>query len=215
MTINKKVRKLLKNNVSYIVFIFALVFFRSAVADWNHVPSGSMEPTLYDGDWLIVNKTEYGASIPFLNVRLFDIGSPARGDVVTFVPPHTDKLYVKRVIGIPGDEIGFSERQITINGNQLNSTRVVSQQLVEIRVESLEGASHRIQYGENGNLPSINGTFIVPENKYFVMGDHRNNSSDSRYWGFVEGNHIMGKVTHVAFSTSDKRSSDRFAIDVE
>ncbi|MGF1908635.1 signal peptidase I [Vibrio kasasachensis] len=210
-----KVRQLFKNNLGFLVFFLTLAFFRTAVADWNHVPSASMEPTLYDGDWLIVNKTAYGPTLPFVNIRLYESGHPKRGDIVTFVPPHTDDLYVKRVVGVPGDEIGFSGRDISVNGKKLEFTPVLFEPSNEIGIEQLDGSSHLIQYGQGGQLPSINGTFTVPESKYFVLGDHRNNSADSRYWGFVEGNNIMGKVTHVAFSISSKRSSERFAISVE
>lgn len=209
-------RQLIKNNASLIVFFFALVFFRTTVADWNHVPSGSMEPTLFDGDWVLVDKTEYGPSIPFANIRLFNSAHPKRGDIVTFVPPHTDDLYVKRVIGIPGDEIAFSGREIFVNGKKLTFAPTPSGPMNEIGIEQLGSGTHLIQFSSGGQLPTLSAAFTVPKNRYFVLGDHRNNSADSRYWGFVEGDNIMGKVTHVAFSISSKRSSrERFAIPVE
>lgn len=214
MTWTNKVLRLFKNNVGFIMFLIGLAFFRTAVADWNRVPSGSMEPTLYDGDWLVVNKIHYGPSLPFANKRLFDYGGPERGDVVTFVPPHTTQLYVKRVVGIPGDHISFAGREIFVNGEKLTSTKVPSDSNSDINLEYLDGASHFIQYGEEGNLPKINGAFTVPDDNYFVLGDHRNNSADSRYWGFVESDKIMGKVTHVAFSTSRDRFAERFALEI-
>ncbi|MGR4990480.1 signal peptidase I [Vibrio rotiferianus] len=207
--------QLFKSNLNIIVFFFAMAFFRTAVADWNHVPSGSMEPTLYAGDWLLADKTEYGPTIPFANVRLFNTNNPKRGDMITFVPPHTDDLYVKRVVGIPGDEIGFLGRDIFVNGSKLSSTRVLLGSSNEIEIEQLGSNTHLIQYSSNGQLPKFDDSFIVPDSKYFVLGDHRSDSVDSRYWGFVESHKIMGKVTHVAFSIASERSSERFAIAVE
>ena len=210
-----KVRQLIKNNFSVIITLFSIFFLRTAIADWNHVPSGSMEPNLYDGDWLLVNKTEYGPTIPFVNVRLFMSDYPERGDVITFVPPHTSDLYVKRIIGIPGDKITFSGREIRVNGQQIESNVISRDHVKEVSLELIGKRKHLIQYSKTGRLPSSEQTIVVPEDKYFVLGDHRNNSADSRYWGFVESDNIMGKVTYVAFSTSSERVNDRFAIAIQ
>ncbi|MCP3851865.1 MAG: signal peptidase I [Gammaproteobacteria bacterium] len=198
-------RKFLKNYISLILFFIILVFFRTAVADWNYVPSGSMEPTLFDGDWVLVDKTTYGPSVPIANIRLGKFNSPERGDIITFVPPHTDVLYVKRVVGIPGDQIAFSDRDIIINDKKLSYNQLMIEASKEIGQELLGHAGHLIKYSSNARLPESNGFFIVPEDRYFVLGDHRSNSADSRFWGFVLGDQIMGKVTHVAFSISSKR----------
>ncbi len=209
-------RKFVMNNIGLILFIMTLAFFRTAVADWNHVPSDSMEPTLFDGDWVLVDKMTYGPSIPFANIRLGSFNSPERGDIITFVPPHTDVLYVKRVVGIPGDQIGFSGRDVVINGEKLSYNQLAVESTNEISQELLGNVNHLIQYGSGGQLPTLNGVFTVPEDRYFVLGDHRNNSADSRYWGFVLDDQIMGKVTHVAFSISSKRPlSERIAIPLE
>jgi signal peptidase I len=192
------------------------VFFRTAVADWNYVPSGSMEPNLFDGDWVLVDKMTYGPSVPLANIRLGKFNNPERDDIITFVPPHTDVLYVKRVVGIPGDQIGFSGRDVIINGERLSYEQLVVAPTNEIGRELLGNANHLIQYGSGEKLPTLNGFFTVPDDQYFVFGDHRNNSADSRYWGFVLGDQIMGKVTHVAFSISSKRPLlERIAIPLE
>ena len=198
-------RKLLRNYIGLILFFITLVFFRTAVADWNYVPSGSMEPTLFNGDWVLVDKMTYGPSVPIANIRLGKFNSPERGDIITFVPPHTDVLYVKRVVGIPGDQIWFSGRDIIINGKKLGYNQLVIEPSNEIGQELLGYGKHLIQYSSSVQLPESNGFFIVPEDRYFVLGDHRSNSADSRFWGFVLGDQIMGKVTHVAFSISSRR----------
>lgn len=209
-------RKFIRNYIGLILFFVTLVFFRTAVADWNYVPSGSMEPNLFDGDWVLVDKMTYGPSVPLVNIRLGKFNSPERGDIITFVPPHTDVLYVKRVVGIPGDQIGFSGRDVIINGEKLSYNQLVVEPTNEIGQELLGNANHLIQYGPDGQLPTYNGFFTVPEDRYFVLGDHRNNSADSRYWGFVLSDQIMGKVTHVAFSISSNRPLlERIAIPLE
>jgi len=209
-------RKFVRNYFGLILFFVTLVFFRTAVADWNYVPSSSMEPTLFDGDWVLVDKMTYGPSVPLANIRLGKFNSPERGDIITFVPPHTDVLYVKRVVGIPGDQIGFSGRDVVINGEKLSYNQLTVEPTNEIGLELLGNANHLVQYGSGGQLPTLNGVFTVPEDRYFVLGDHRNNSADSRYWGFVLGDQIMGKVTHVAFSISSKRPLlERIAIPLE
>lgn len=209
-------RKFLRNYIGLILFFVTLVFFRTAVADWNYVPSDSMEPTLFDGDWVLVDKMTYSPSLPLANIRLGKFNSPERGDIITFVPPHTDVLYVKRVVGIPGDQIEFSGRDVIINGKKLSYNQLAVEPSNEIGHEILGYAKHLVQYSFGVQLPASNGFFIVPEDRYFVLGDHRSNSADSRFWGFVLGDQIMGKVTHVAFSISSKRPLlERIAIPLE
>jgi signal peptidase I len=211
-----KIRRILKGNYGLILFFIGLAFFRTAVADWNRIPSGSMEPTLYDGDWVWVDKIDYGPTVPFANIRLFGTRGPDRGDIITFVPPHTKELYVKRVVGIPGDIVRFDGRDIYINEKILAYERVRADYSAEIDRERLGDVVHLTQYSRGGQLPVSNGSFVVPEDRYFVLGDHRSNSADSRYWGLVEGEKIMGRVTHVAISFSGMRAlSERLAIPVD
>ena len=203
-----RIRTLFKNYAGLIVFLIGMVFFRTAVADWNHVPSGSMEPTLFDGDWIWVDKTSYGPSIPFTDIRILRFGGPERGDIITFFPPHTKDQYVKRVIGLPGDVIRIEGRDIYVNSRKLSFEPIQISEGVETGHEIVGDGHHLIQYGTSGGLPVIRQEIMVPENRYFVLGDHRNNSADSRYWGFVEDDKVMGKVTHVAVSFSSKRNLD-------
>lgn len=211
-----RMRRFIRTNAALLAVIFSIVCLRTAVADWSYVPSGSMEPTFYDGDWLIVNKTYYGPTIPFTSVKLFSIGEPERGDVITFYPPHTDELYVKRVIGIPGDRILVRGSDIFVNGEKLAVSELHNDGGRLIGFERIGNVRHRIQFSEGGQLPTLNGEIVVPDGKYFVLGDHRNNSADSRYWGFVDEAKITGRVTYIAVSFADERPlSHRFAIPID
>jgi len=165
-----------------------------------------MEPTLFEGDWVLVNKTNYGASLPFVNIKLFNKNMPDRGDIITFVPPHTDKLYVKRVIGIPGDVVKINSKDIYVNEQLLDYRSSDHTNVHELGYETISNKEHAIQYSKDGQLPSIPVDITVPTGSYFVLGDHRTNSADSRYWGFVTENNITGKVTHTVLSLSKHRS---------
>ena len=196
----------LKNNKGFILLICLYAFSRTAYADWSRVPTGSMEPTIYAGDLLLVNKTAFGPSIPFLNIKLWSNGTPARGDIITFIPPHTSDLFVKRVIAVPGDNLVFENESLFINDQPISHELISSDSQSTIINESLNTISHRIKFSADTPAPSASFNLTLPENKYFVMGDHRNNSSDSRYWGFVDEKNIMGRVDKLALSFSSERS---------
>ena len=210
-----RARKAIRNNAGLIALVFSMLFMRTAIADWSYVPTGSMEPTLYGGDWVLVSKRHYGPSIPFTSFRLLSTGVPERGDVITFYPPHEDVLYVKRVIGIPGDTILIRGRDVYLNGAKLSSSDVGSAEGVRLAREIVGDVAHAVQYSADRQLPLMRDEIVVPPGKYFVLGDHRNNSADSRYWGYVDEERIVGKVTHVAVSFSRMRPlSARLAIPV-
>lgn len=211
----RKVRKLLREYRPFLLFLFLLMFFRTGYADWSPVPSSSMEPTIYPGDVLWVDKTQYGPSLPFLNKRLFTWAQPERGDIITFVPPHEDSLYVKRVMAVAGDRIRIEGSAISINGQVLEQSLVELTDEAIIGVEQLDGIPHGIQLTRDRGLDWFGRTVVVPEGKLFVMGDHRNMSADSREWGFVDASRVMGKVSTVALSVSGKRDwSSRVAVSI-
>ena len=211
----RKVRKLLREYRPFLLFLFLLMFFRTGYADWSPVPSSSMEPTIYPGDVLWVDKTQYGPSLPFLNKRLFTWAQPERGDIITFVPPHEDSLYVKRVMAVAGDRIRIEGSAISINGQVLEQSLVELTDEAIIGVEQLDGIPHGIQLTRDRGLDWFGRTIVVPEGKLFVMGDHRNMSADSREWGFVDESRVMGKVSTVALSVSGKRDwSSRVAVSI-
>jgi signal peptidase I len=199
-------KKIIIESRSFFIFFLLIMFFRTAYADWSPVPTSSMEPTILPGDVLWVDKTSYGPSIPLLNKKLFSWGQPERGDIVTFIPPHTSDLYVKRVMAVPGDVIHIEENNITINGTAVEKAfNFLDEGNNLVGTEILAGKEHLFQINRNRRVPYFGETIAVPEGKYFVMGDFRNNSEDSRYWGFVDEENIMGKVTGVAFSYSGFR----------
>lgn len=202
-----KILKFLKNNLFFFVLLLGMLFFRTAIADWNPVPTASMVPTIYPGDVVLVNKTLLGPAIPFTDFRLFSYSSPKRGDIVTFYTPHTHEQYIKRVIGIPGDTIRIEGLSVFVNGEQLPLVLdfdSVDQGLL-MGLETIGDLQHGIQIFTDRVIVDIPQGISVPENKYFVMGDSRNNSEDSRYWGFVDEDKIIGKVTRVLVSFADER----------
>ncbi|HHH36093.1 MAG TPA: signal peptidase I [Gammaproteobacteria bacterium] len=203
--------KLLRDYRPLLVFAVLLVSFRTTIADWSPIPSGSMEPTLFPGDVVWIDKTAFGPSIPIINKKLLSWGHPERGDIITFVPPHTDQLYVKRVIGLPGDSIRIDGMDVYVNGSRLLQQPTSAGDDYLLGTENIDGRNHGIQLTRGLPVPWIGRTIQVPEGKYFVMGDHRNNSADSRFWGFVDEDKIMGRVTAVALSISPRRGWKRFA----
>ncbi|WP_457673266.1 signal peptidase I [Thiolapillus sp.] len=189
----------------FLLFFVFLLAFRTGIADWSPIPSGSMEPTLFPGDVVWIDKMAFGPSIPILNRKLASWGHPQRGDIITFVPPHTDQLYVKRVIGVPGDRIRMEGMDIYVNGARLARQLAPAGDGYLRGTERIDDRTHGIQLTPGLPVPWIGRTIRVPEGKYFVLGDHRNNSADSRFWGFVDEEKIMGRVTAVALSVSPRR----------
>jgi signal peptidase I len=200
-----KLKVFVRETRSIFLFLFLVLFFRTTYADWSPVPSSSMEPTIYPGDVLWIDKTSFGPSLPFLNRRLATWGYPERGDIITFVPPHEDSLLVKRVMAVPGDSIRIEGDRIWLNGTPLAQELVEATGDAFVASEYLDGTAHGIKIDRYREMPWIGQTITVPAGKYFVMGDFRNNSADSRFWGFVDERRIMGKVNAVAISIAEAR----------
>ncbi|WP_444942975.1 signal peptidase I [Microbulbifer sp. ZKSA006] len=210
------IRKIIRNSRGFLVFVLLMCCFRTVCADWSFVPSESMEPTIYPGDFLWIDKMSYGPTVPLLNKRVALWGSPDRGDIITFIPPHTDQLYVKRVIGLPGDNLHIEGENIYINGDLVVRQLTDSTDAGILGQEFIDDAEYRFKLSKDRSVPYFEKSFAVPEGKYFVMGDHRNNSLDSRYWGMVDESRVMGKVTSVALSFSAERGLfERVALPIE
>ncbi|MCO1334924.1 signal peptidase I [Microbulbifer sp. OS29] len=179
--------------------ILAIVFvLRSFLVEPFQIPSGSMIPTLEIGDFILVNKYAYGVRLPVSRTKVMDVGEPKRGDVMVFFPPHkNDTYYIKRVIGLPGDNIELKNNVLYVNGKLAKQEliRVIppSNPQREVMWEDLDGYRHEMQKNVRASRYS-NFSGVVPEGHYFMMGDNRDNSLDSRDWGFVPEKDIVGKA---------------------
>jgi signal peptidase I len=195
----KNILLLLKENRGFILFIFLMLVFRSSIADWNVVPTGSMKPTILEGDRIWVNKVAYDVRVPFTSVSLYHLGDPQRGDVVVFDSAAAHNRLVKRVIGLPGDRVELVNNRLRING-------VAAQYSAKIEVdgffqinEEISGFIHRMQIEGNSPHGSF-GPVTVPLGHYMVLGDNRDNSADSRVIGFVPRREIVGRSDGVVIS---------------
>lgn len=179
------------------VLLFVLVV-RSFVFEPFRIPSGSMTPTLLTGDFVFVKKYSYGLRLPVTETKIFETGAPERGDVVVFRNPHKPKInFIKRVVGLPGDNIQFERQRLTINGVRvpLDETGRVFESGMIYR-EDLDGREHdiRILRPQGDNFVR---TYTVPEGHYFMMGDNRDNSNDSRGIGMIPEEFLVGEATRV------------------
>jgi signal peptidase I len=190
---------------SFFPVILAVLLLRSFLVEPFRIPSGSMMPTLLVGDFILVNKYDYGIRLPVLNTKIIDIGEPKRGDVVVFRYPKDPSVdYIKRVVGLPGDRIGYYNKILHINGKPVAQVPAgvyvgkgsgVSMSGAGERQEQLGDVQHQILVMPR--TPGMEGEYVVPENEYFVMGDNRDNSNDSRYWGTVPEQNLVGKAFRI------------------
>ncbi len=184
--------------------------FRSAIADWNDVPTGSMKPTILIGDRIFVNKLAYDLKIPFTRTRVATWSRPARGDIVTCWSPADGVRLVKRVVGVPGDVLEMRRSQLILNGQPVSYTAA---DVAAISAAMGPDAADKIFYTENlpdhPHVVAITpgrralrdfGPLTVPPDNFFMMGDNRDNSADSRYFGFVSRDEIVGRVQGTVWS---------------
>ena len=194
----------------FAVLIIVLLLFRSAIADWNHVPSGSMSPSIAIGDHIVVDKLAYGLRIPFTTTPLARWQDPERGDVVTFASPLDETLFVKRVVAVGGDVVEIKGHVLSINGVRASYATVgdVAQGQLpiphpyryDVRVESLFGDERTVMFRRSLPTDETFGPFLVPDGHFMMLGDNRDNSWDSRELGAVPRDRIIGKANAVAFS---------------
>jgi len=182
--------------------VLAIVFvLRSFIAEPFKIPSGSMEPTLKDGDFILVNKFTYGLRLPVLRDKIVEINEPERGDVMVFFPPHRSNYFIKRVIGLPGDVVEYKGHRIYVNGElqdeQLMARLPVDRPTHIFAEETIDGVTHELRKQIVPGPASRDAVYRVPEGHYFMMGDNRDNSSDSRTWGYVPEENIVGKAFFV------------------
>jgi len=200
----------LRANRGFLFFLVCLGFFRTAVADWNTVPTGSMRPTLLEGDVVLVNRLAYDLKLPLTDIVLVPLGTPRRGDVVTFSSPRDGTRLIKRLVAVGGDTVEMRNEQLLVNGKavSLEGFTEVREPLgpgstPAIRTtEHLGDRAHAIQF-----LPVVParrnfGPIVVPAGNYFFLGDNRDNSADSRYFGFVPRAQLIGRAHHILASAN-------------
>ena len=208
---SEKVARTLKESTlveyskSFFPVILAVLLLRSFLVEPFRIPSGSMMPTLLVGDFILVNKFSYGIRLPVLNTKVIEIGEPKRGDVVVFRYPKDPTVdYIKRVVGLPGDRVGYFNKVIYINGEAIGQVPAgvyvgkgsgISMSGASKRREQLDGVQHDILVMQR--TPGLEGEFVVPDGEYFVMGDNRDNSNDSRFWGAVPEANLVGKAFRI------------------
>jgi len=215
---------------SFFPVILIVLLLRSFLVEPFRIPSGSMMPTLLVGDFILVNKFAYGLRWPVLNSKFVQIGDPQRGDVVVFRFPDEPSVdYIKRVVGVPGDEIAYRNKTLYVNGDPIPQTPVgvytgvgagTGMTGIDVKLEKLGGVEHRILV--DPRKPDFQcrpfeydlaygGMIKVPEGSYFVMGDNRDNSNDGRCWGFVPDGNLVGKAFAIWMNWDGAR--DGFPID--
>ncbi|MEN8169838.1 MAG: signal peptidase I [Pseudomonadota bacterium] len=204
MSMSIKLRGLWHEYRGLALFIALMLLFRSVIADWNTVPTGSMQPTIVEGDRILVNKMAYDFRLPFSHISLLRTGEPQRGDIVIFDSVRADKRMVKRVIALPGDLVAMVNKRLNINGQWLNYSASDKSSLgkeAQTYQESLAERDHpiRIYPGERSGLSDFSPV-EVPEGHYLVLGDNRDRSADSRVYGFIPRKEIVGRSRSVVLS---------------
>lgn len=195
---------------SLMLLVLVVCSIRSSLADWNDVPTGSMKPTILEGDRVYVNKLAYDLKLPFTTWHLAQWSNPERGDVVVFFSPYDGKRLVKRVVGLPGDMLELRNDQLILNGKPVDYQPIAEERLRDVAendranhlfgIEELSGRPHAVAAIPGVPAKRDFGPYRVPEGHYFMMGDNRDDSFDSRYYGPVERKRIVGKATVVVLS---------------
>jgi signal peptidase I len=206
----KCLRFLRKDAKQLIVTLLVLFAFRSAIADWNDVPTGSMKPSIIEGDRILVNKLAYDLKVPFTTWHLAQWDNPTRGDIVVFFSPADGVRLVKRVVGVPGDRIELVNNQLRVNGQPADYSPLDSKfgselpaaerPLHQFATETVAGRSHPVMGTASLPAPRTFGSIVVPAGQYFMMGDNRDNSYDSRFYGCVDRRRIVGRASSVVIS---------------
>jgi signal peptidase I len=218
MSLRQRIAGFLKSYRSVLVFLVSMLLFRSAFADWMVVPSGSMNPTIVEGDRILIDKRAYGLRVPFTMTRLTRGADPRRGDIVIFPSPEDGTVLVKRVVGLPGDRIEMRDERLLVNSLPIDygpapdvaaadaalprDTRALERTYL---TERLPDRPHAIMVLPARGAMRTFGPTLVPPGEYLVLGDSRDNSKDSRYIGFVPRESIYGRAFRVAWSLDAER----------
>ncbi len=187
---------------TYFPWLLLVLALRSFLAEPYKIPSESMLPTLEVGDFILVNKFAYGLRLPVLGSKILPLGEPQRGDIMVFVPPHDPRYFIKRVIGLPGDHIVYRNKNLFINGERA-SYELLSEDADQRQPDRAPAREYRERIGDLAHttrrypVPNRDGEWIVPEGAFFVMGDNRDKSDDSRRWRFVSEDKVVGKCVAI------------------
>lgn len=199
----------LRDNRGFVLFLVCFGFFRTAIADWNPIPSGSMRPNLLEGDVVLVNRLAYDFKLPLTNVVVAHVGEPTRGDIVTFSSPKDGTRLIKRIVALPGDVVEMRREVLLVNGNAADYSE--PEALLEpgehaggtraVRLtETLGQDKRRIQLLDGVAAKNTFGPVTVPAEHYLMLGDNRDNSADSRYIGFVPRHLLIGQAKRILVS---------------
>lgn len=199
-------RHTLRDNRGFILFLLSFALLRTAVADWNPIPSGSMRPTLLEGDVVLVNRLAYDLKLPLTDVVLLPLGEPQRGDVVTLSSPAGGTRLIKRIVGLPGDRVAMRGDVLILNGQPLSYSdpqkkgeSIAPGWVVDAvrATEDLGGRPHSVQFLPTMRARRDFAEMTVPAGQYFLLGDNRDNSEDSRFIGTVPREKLIGRAHHI------------------
>ena len=216
----KKLPLVIEYSRSFFPVLLIVLLIRSFLIQPYRVPTGSLEPTIMPGDFIAVNQFAYGLRLPVLNYKIVPIGEPKRGDIALFRYPKDPKMiFVKRVIGLPGDHIVYKNKVLSVNGKTMRQYTLGKALDIEptrgypipvlIKMEDFYGIKHEIyQFEQGGDYTSHN--IVVPKGCYFMMGDNRDDSNDSRYWGCVPERNLVGKAFLIWMSWNSEKHGVRW-----
>jgi len=202
-------RQWLKDNRGFVVFLLCFGFLRTAVADWNPIPSGSMRPTLLEGDVVFVNRLAFDAKIPLTDISVARLADPVRGDVVTFSSPKDGTRLIKRIVAVPGDVVEMRDEVLFVNSEAAQYTDLAPAieamgegvQLPAIRAtEKIAGSRRTVQFLPPTAAWRSFGPVRLGADEYFMLGDNRDNSEDSRFIGPVQRSLLIGRAHHILVS---------------
>lgn len=190
---------------SFFPVLVIVLILRSFLIEPFTIPTGSMIPTIEVGDFILVNKYAYGVRLPIIGTKILEVDDPERGEVMVFIPPHENKYYVKRVIGLPGDTVRYEDKNLHINGELIEKEYVgpitvdtsIGDLAGTLFTETINGVEHATQHIDAAGRRRARTTWVIPNGHYFMMGDNRDNSSDSRVWGTVPNENVVGKAVAV------------------
>lgn len=201
-------KRWLRENRGFLIFLLCFGFFRTALADWNPIPSASMRPTLLEGDVVLVNRLAYDFKVPLTDISLARLGQPRRGDVITFTSPQDGTRLIKRLVGLPGDTVELRDDRLFVNGapalysDAVEVTEPIGTHSVQAvrATEHLGNRAYAVQF-----LPAVAarrnyGPVTVPQDSYFFLGDNRDNSADSRFMGIVPRDMLIGRAHRILVS---------------